>query len=65
MEVVTRQTQLLQVVGALDAPSRLASHLNGWQEQRDENANDGNHYEELKESEPLPLGERHTRFLDQ
>jgi hypothetical protein len=43
------QRQLLEIVLALHPASRLPRHLHRWQEQRHENANDGNHNEQLDE----------------
>jgi hypothetical protein len=46
-----RQTHLLQVVLALGAGGGLADFLHGWQEQTDEDGDDGNHYQQLNQSE--------------
>ena len=46
-----RQAELLQVVGALGAPGRFAGRLDGWQEQRDEHGDDGDHHQQLDQRE--------------
>jgi hypothetical protein len=45
--IVNGQRNLLQVIGALHAPRRLAGGLNSRQQQGDQNANDGNHHQQL------------------
>ena len=45
--VLSRQTQLLQVVDALNPAGGFASGLNGRQQQRDEHGDDGNHHKKL------------------
>jgi hypothetical protein len=45
------ERQLLDVVHALDAPRGLAGRLDRRQEQRHENADDGDHDEQLDERE--------------
>lgn len=49
------ERRLLQIVLTLRPPCRLASSLNGRQQQSDENADDGNHHKQLNE------GKRDTR----
>ena len=46
------ERQLLQVVHALGPPGSLASCLNGRQQQRDQNANDGNHDQQFDKRKP-------------
>ena len=43
MEVVQRHPDIVQVIGALGAPSRLTGILNRRQQQGDQDADDGNH----------------------
>jgi hypothetical protein len=47
MIVLKAEAQLLQVVDALRPPRRLACRLYRRQQQSDQNANDGNHDEQL------------------
>ena len=51
MVVVDRQSQLLEVVGALHAAGRLAGGLHRRQEQGHQDADNGDHDEELDERE--------------
>jgi hypothetical protein len=48
---VHRQAELLEVVLALDAAGRFARGLHRRQEQGHENADDGDHHEQLHERE--------------
>ena len=43
--VVERQSQLLKLVRAGRPPGCFAGLLHGWQQQADEDANNGNHYQ--------------------
>ncbi len=47
--VVKRDADLFEVVPALSTSSSFASRLNGWQQQRDQNRNDGDHDEQFDE----------------
>jgi len=47
MEAVHCQTQLLEVVAALEASRRFASRLDGGQQQRDQDADDRNDDQEF------------------
>jgi hypothetical protein len=49
VEIVHRQGKLLEVVGALRSPRRLARGLHGRQQQRDEDANDGNYHQQFNQ----------------
>jgi hypothetical protein len=51
---VDRQANLLQVVRALRAPGALAGGLHGGQQHGDQQADDGNHYQEFNERETTP-----------
>jgi hypothetical protein len=42
---VKRQADLFEMVRALDAPRRLAGRLHGRQQERDQDADDGDHNE--------------------
>jgi hypothetical protein len=43
--IVFGQSELLQVIAALRAASRFAGCLHGRQQQRNQDGNDGNHYQ--------------------
>ena len=49
--VVHRQTELLEVVGTLNPPCRLADFLHGRQQEADEDGDDGDHDEQLDQGE--------------
>jgi hypothetical protein len=49
---------LLQVVGALDSPRRLACRLHGGEEQRDEHADDRDNDQELNQREAASTNRR-------
>src|SRR5262249_48950532 len=51
--VVDRQTELLEVVGALDSPRGLAGRLDRGQEQGDQHGDDGDDDQELDQGEAL------------
>ena len=51
--VVESEADLLEVVGALDAPGRFSRRLDGRQEQRDQHGDDGDDDEELDQSERI------------
>ena len=42
--IVHRQSDLFKIVRTLRSSGRFTRRLNGWQEQRNENGNDGNHH---------------------
>jgi hypothetical protein len=44
---------LLQTVGATDSPRRFSSLLNGWQQQRNEDANDGDYDKQLDQRKTM------------
>jgi hypothetical protein len=50
---VERYAKLPQIVDALAATGRFAGGLDGWQQERDEDADDGNDDEKLHEGEGL------------
>jgi hypothetical protein len=50
--VAATKRKLLQVVDALGPPSRLAGGLNGRQQQRHQDANDGNHDQQFDQRKP-------------
>ena len=52
--VQTPQGKLLQVVLALHHPCRLAGRLNGWQQQRDQDADDRDHDQKLDQRKTTP-----------
>ena len=45
--IVQREPQLLEIIGTLHATGRLASCLDGWKKQSDENADDGDHHQQF------------------
>jgi hypothetical protein len=49
--IVHGQADLLQIVDALDAPRGFTRRLNGRQQKRDQNRNDGDDDQELDQSE--------------
>ena len=49
------QADLLQVVGALDAPGRLACGLDGRQKQCDQDRDDGDDHQEFDQGEGATL----------
>jgi hypothetical protein len=49
--VVRSQSNLLEIVAALNPSGGLSDLLDGWQEQADEDANDGNHHQQLDQRE--------------
>jgi hypothetical protein len=55
VNVVSRERHLLQLVGALHPPRRFAGRLHRRQQQRDQDANDGNHDEQFHEREIRPV----------
>jgi hypothetical protein len=54
VDVVKRQSDLLEIILALDAPRRSPSLLYCWQEQRNEYRQDRNHNEKFDQRESLP-----------
>jgi hypothetical protein len=54
MIVVQGNSDLLQVVGALGAPCRLAGRLDGGQKQGDQDGDDGNDHQQFNQSERTP-----------
>jgi hypothetical protein len=65
--VLEPETDLLQMVGALGAPRRLASRLDRRQQQRDKDADNGDHHQEFDQRERMRgsrSGEtKHERLL--
>jgi hypothetical protein len=59
---VEGEAELLPVVAALDPPRRLTGRLNGRQQQGDQDANDGDHHEQLDERESPPITTSHVGF---
>ncbi len=51
-----RQADLLEVVGALDAPRRLACLLHRRQQQANQHADDGDDYQQFDQREAAILG---------
>src|SRR6516165_6193137 len=49
--VIQGQADLLQIVGALDAPRRLAGRLYRGQQERDQDGDDGDHHQKFDERE--------------
>jgi hypothetical protein len=47
--------QLFEIVGALAAGRRLSNLLDGWDQERDQDANDGDHDQQLDEREGAAL----------
>jgi hypothetical protein len=60
---VQRQAELLDIVRALDPPRCFPCRLHGRQQQRNQDANDRNHHQQLDEREtaPNPPGHRRPR----
>jgi hypothetical protein len=54
MEVLGCQSDLTEVVLAGGSPGRLSRRLNGGQEQSDQDANNGDHDEQLNERKANP-----------
>src|SRR5262249_15443777 len=52
--IMYRKPQLLQVIDALGPPRRLARRLDGGQEQRDQDRDNGDHHQQLDQREPTP-----------
>src|SRR5262249_44924459 len=53
VKVVGGETDLLEVVGAVDAGGGVADFLGGGQQQADEDGDDGDHHQQLDQREPL------------
>jgi hypothetical protein len=51
MEIVGREGQLLQIVGALRPTGRFAGRLHGRQQERDQDTDDGDHHQEFDQRE--------------
>ena len=49
--IVHRQSNLLQIVQALGPPRRFPRRLNGGQQQGDQDADDGDHHQQLDQRE--------------
>jgi hypothetical protein len=62
---VHRDAHLFQIVATLHSPRRLAGRLHRWQEQRDQNADNGNDDQQLNQRERPPGKDRlwHGQFL--
>ena len=58
--IVERQTELFQVVFALNATSRLAGLLYRRKQQGDQNRNNRNHDQQFDECETVPTTNRHN-----
>ena len=58
VQLVHRQRELLDVVGALTAPRRRPSRLHRRQQERDQNANDGDDDQKLDKCKTATLHER-------
>gem|GEM_PF-3626510 len=56
--IVQRQTDLVQVIAAGRAPSGLAAGLDGGQDEADQDADDGNHNQQLDEAETVLASHR-------
>ena len=52
LEILNAQTNLLQVIGALGTSTCLTRRLNRRQEQRDQDADDGDDHQQFDEREP-------------
>ena len=61
--VVDAEPHLLEVVGALRTPGRLARRLDGGQEQGDQDGDDRNHHQQLDEREPATTSDLHVQPL--
>jgi hypothetical protein len=48
------QSELFEIVAALNARRGLSDLLDGWQQQADQNADDRNHHQQLDERETTP-----------
>jgi len=48
---VQRQTDLLEIIAALQPSRRLARRLHRWKQQRNQNADDRDHHEQLHQCE--------------
>src|SRR5262249_36991484 len=64
LEVVDRQAVLLQVVGALRPPGRLAALLHGGQEQADQDRDDRDHDQQLDQGETASSLPHSSNLLD-
>jgi hypothetical protein len=51
--VVAGQRKLLEVVDALGAPGRFAGRLHGWQQQRDQDADDRDYDQQLNQRKTM------------
>ena len=60
--VVGRQGELLEVVGALHAPGGLAGRLDGGQQQRDQDAGDGDDHQQFDQGEAAREGRAAIRI---
>jgi hypothetical protein len=63
MKIEQPGADLFQVVLALGAVGRLADPLDGGQQQRDQDADDGDHHEQLDQREATPVPGIHGLFL--
>ena len=62
--VVRGYTELLQVVGALRPPRRLSGSLNRGKQQRDQDADNRDHYQEFHQGEAAPTRTLHDIALE-
>jgi hypothetical protein len=53
VKILQRQADLPHIVRAFAAPRRFASSLNSRQQQRDEDANDGDHHKQLNQGKTV------------
>jgi hypothetical protein len=67
LKIVKCNSNLTQVVRALRPAGRFTSRLNRWQQQRNQHANDGNHYKQLYQREcwaTVGMNEGHVPLLE-
>jgi hypothetical protein len=61
--MVGGQSELFEVIHALEAKGHFPYSLDRWDHQCNKYRNDGDHYQEFDESQPLrPLGKQHLIF---
>jgi hypothetical protein len=61
MNVVERQAQLLQVVGASHTVGGFANLLHGGKEQTDQNCDDGDYHQQFNQGKTLPIIPGHVQ----
>jgi hypothetical protein len=52
--IVERQRELLELVGTIQTSRGGPRGLNGWEEQRHQDADDGDHYQQFDQGEAWP-----------